>query len=122
MQELPSHNLADLRREYTTRGLHRADLHRDPVEQFRRWFGEAQAARLIEPNAMTLATADATGRVTARTVLLKAYDTSGFVFFTNLESVKARQIRENPCVALLFAWLPLERQVAITGRAERISA
>jgi pyridoxamine 5'-phosphate oxidase len=121
MSEPVFKDVAELRREYTTRGLHRADLHEDPVEQFRRWFHDAQAAALLEPNAMTLASADAAGRVTARTVLLKAYDARGFVFFTNYSSTKAAQIAENPRVALLFAWLPLERQVSVTGRAEKIS-
>ena len=114
-------DVADLRREYNTRGLHREDLDKDPITQFRTWFQDAQKAALLEPNAMTLATADSTGRVTARTVLLKAFDTRGFVFFTNYESVKARQIAENSQVALLFTWLPLERQLSICGHAEKIS-
>ena len=114
-------NLSELRRDYTTRGLHRSDLDVDPVAQFRRWFQEAQRAELLEPNAMTLATADRAGRVTARTVLLKAFDDRGYVFFTNYGSTKARQMAENAQVALLFTWLPLERQVSITGTAEKIS-
>jgi pyridoxamine 5'-phosphate oxidase len=113
--------VAALRRSYEQGVLRREDLHEDPIEQFRRWFEEARAAALLEPNAMTLATADSTGRVTARTVLLKAYDQRGFVFFTNYGSRKATQLAENPNAALLFTWLPLERQLAITGRAERIS-
>jgi pyridoxamine 5'-phosphate oxidase len=121
MNEPVYKDAAELRREYTTRGLRRADLLADPAEQFRAWFHEAQAADLLEPNAMSLATADAAGRVTARTVLLKAYDARGFVFFTNFTSVKAAQIAENPRVALLFPWLALERQVSITGSAEKIS-
>ncbi|MDD5260883.1 MAG: pyridoxamine 5'-phosphate oxidase [Methylacidiphilales bacterium] len=114
--------ISDLRREYTDRGLHRADLDPDPVAQFRKWFQEARAADLLEPNAMALATADAKGRVTARTVLLKAFDQKGFVFFTNYNSLKAAQIAENPQSALLFNWLPLERQVSISGPVEKISA
>lgn len=114
---------ADLRESYEAGELHREDLASDPVAQFRLWFEEAVASgKVCEPNAMTLATADASGRVTARTVLLKAYDEKGFVFFTNYSSVKARQIAENAQVALLFPWLPLERQVSICGRAARISA
>jgi pyridoxamine 5'-phosphate oxidase len=112
--------LAALRREYCKDGLHRADLDPDPVAQFRKWFQQAIDAALLEPNAMTLATAGADGGVTARTVLLKAFDERGFVFYTNYASRKARQIGENARVALLFAWLPLERQVEICGRAERI--
>jgi pyridoxamine 5'-phosphate oxidase len=116
-----SDKIDDLRRDYTNRGLHRKDLHENPIEQFRKWFTEAREAGLLEPNAMTLATADASGRVSARTVLLKAYDDKGFVFFTNYGSRKAREIAENAHVALLFPWLPLERQVSIRGRAGRIS-
>lgn len=114
---------ADLRQSYEAGALNRADLAADPVAQFRVWFEEAvQSGKVCEPNAMSLATAGADGRVTARTVLLKAYDEKGFVFFTNYSSVKARQIAENAHVALLFPWLPLERQVSISGTASRISA
>lgn len=116
-----SDEIAALRRSYERGVLRREDLSDDPIEQFRRWFDEAREANLLEPNAMTLATADSTGRVTARTVLLKAFDQRGFVFFTNYGSRKATQLAENPQAALLFTWLPLERQLAITGRAERIS-
>jgi pyridoxamine 5'-phosphate oxidase len=113
---------ANLRENYEAGALRREDLAADPVVQFRSWFQEAAASgKVCEPNAMTLATAGADGRVTARTVLLKAYDEKGFVFFTNYSSVKARQIAENAQVALLFPWLPLERQVSICGRASRIS-
>jgi pyridoxamine 5'-phosphate oxidase len=116
-------NPADLRQSYEAGALDRESLQPDPVGQFRLWFTEAIACgKICEPNAMTLSTCDAAGRVTARTVLLKAYDEKGFVFFTNYESRKARQIGENPQVALLFPWLVLERQVAVTGRATRISA
>jgi pyridoxamine 5'-phosphate oxidase len=112
--------VADLRREYATRGLRREDLLGEPVGQFRAWFEEARKAELLEPNAAVLSTADAAGRVTSRTVLLKAYDERGFVFFTNYTSRKAGQIAENPNVSMLFLWLPLERQVAVAGRAEKI--
>ncbi len=110
-----------LRREYTHGGLDRDDLADDPCEQFRRWFEQALSAEVIEPNAMSLATAAADGRVSVRTVLLKYYGRDGFVFFTNYESRKAADIAANPRVALLFPWLALERQVRIEGRAERIS-
>ena len=113
---------ADLRQSYETGELHRRDLDPDPIAQFRRWFEEASASeKICEPNAMTLATSGAGGRVTARTVLLKAFDEKGFVFFTNYTSTKASQIAENPQVALLLHWLPLERQVSICGTAARIS-
>ncbi|MGD1083343.1 MAG: pyridoxamine 5'-phosphate oxidase [Verrucomicrobiota bacterium] len=111
----------ETRSEYTRGELHRAGLKASPFEQFALWFQEAMAARLAEPNAMSLATAGADQRPLARTVLLKSYDERGFVFFTNLESRKARQMAENPNVSLLFPWLALERQVIICGAAEKIS-
>ena len=114
-------DVAALRREYTREGLRRTDLDPDPIAQFRQWFGEAASAELVEPNAMVLGTTDGK-RPSSRTVLLKAYDERGFVFFTNYESRKAREIATNHDVSLLFPWYPLERQVGILGRAERISA
>ena len=114
-------NLGELRKEYTQTGLRRKDLKPDPFEQFELWFQQACNANLLEPNAMVLATASANAAPTVRTVLLKYFDKDGFVFFTNYESKKARQIEENPQVALLFLWLELERQVKITGTAAKIS-
>ncbi len=114
-------NLADLRAEYSTVGISREALNDDPVAQFRAWFDQALASGIHEPNAMTLATAGRDGRPVARTVLLKQYDERGFVFFTNLESRKARHLAENPHAALLFPWVALERQILITGRVERVS-
>ncbi len=113
--------LFDLREEYTKAGLDLPDLARSPFDQFRKWFDNACEAKLIEPNAMTIATCGSDGRPSARTVLLKAYDERGFVFFTNYTGRKARQIEENPHVSLLFQWLGLERQVEISGRVEKIS-
>lgn len=113
-------DVADLRRNYTRDGLRRDDLVAEPVAQFRKWFDEAVAAGLLEPNAMVLATTDGR-RPSSRTVLLKAYDERGFVFFTNYESRKARDIAANANVSLLFPWYPLERQVGVLGIAERIS-
>lgn len=113
-------DLSEFRREYTDRGLHREDLAADPVRQFAEWFGHASELELHEPNAMTLATVDAEGRPLQRTVLLKYFDASGFVFFTNYESRKAGHIAANPAVCLLFPWLKLERQVIIQGRAEKV--
>ena len=110
-----------LRRDYTRGGLDRDDLADDPVRQFAGWFEQARSAEVVEPNAMSLATVDADGRVSARTVLLKYFGNDGFVFFTNYESRKAADIAANPRVALLFPWLALERQVRIEGAAERIS-
>jgi pyridoxamine 5'-phosphate oxidase len=114
-------NLADMRKQYSTVGVSREELHDDPVEQFRRWFDQACASGIPEPNAMSLATAWRDGRPLLRNVLLKQYDARGFVFFTNLESRKAVQLAENPHAALLFPWVALERQVLITGRVERVS-
>ena len=114
-------DVAALRRNYTRDGLRRGELDADPVGQFRQWFGEAVAAELVEPNAMVLSTTDGV-RPSSRTVLLKAYDERGFVFFTNYESRKARDIAADAHVSLLFPWYPLERQIGILGRAERISA
>lgn len=115
-------DVAELRREYTAGGISEETLDPDPVAQFREWFNQACSAELLEPNAMALATADTNGRPGLRTVLLKAFDERGFVFFTNYESAKAREIANNPQVALLFPWLALERQVKIAGHAERISS
>jgi len=116
-----SPSVEDLRRDYRQRILNREDLAQNPIDQFRTWFDEACKAELTEPNAMTLATATASGFVSARTVLLKAYDNKGFVFFTNYESRKSKALEENPQASLLFPWLDLERQVEINGRAEKIS-
>jgi pyridoxamine 5'-phosphate oxidase len=113
-------DVAELRRNYTRDGLSRADLDPDPVAQFRRWFTQAVEAQIVEPNAMVLGTTDGK-RPSVRSVLLKAYDERGFVFFTNYESRKAKEIAANAHVSLLFPWYPLERQVSILGRAERIS-
>jgi pyridoxamine 5'-phosphate oxidase len=109
------------RSDYDSGKLDRADLKASPFEQFAVWFGQACQSKVIEPNAMSLATTGADGRPLVRTVLLKSYDAGGFVFFTNLESRKSRHIKENPHVSLLFPWLALQRQVIISGRAERIS-
>lgn len=114
-------DVAALRREYCQAGLQRADLHEDPLEQFRLWFEQARAASLLEPNAMVLGTCDGQ-RPSTRTVLLKAYDRRGFVFFTNYGSRKAREIAAQPQVSLLFPWYGLERQVAVLGAAARISS
>jgi len=112
----------DLRRDYRQKALEREDLHSNPVDQFRQWFNEACQAELTEPNAMTLACSDHEGKVSARTLLLKAYDEKGFVFFTNYESRKSKALEANPKSAILFPWLDLERQVEINGTAEKISA
>lgn len=118
----PSHlPLESLRREYGAGGLRRADLAATWEQQLDRWMGEALAAHLPEPNAVTFATASAQGRPSARTVLLKAYDERGLVVFTNYTSRKGREAAENPFGSLVLAWLPLERQVVVAGSLERVS-
>lgn len=118
----PNMDVTKMRRSYQAGALQRADLADNPFRQFDDWFQTAlQTPEVIEANAMTLATADRQGLVSARTVLLKAWDGQGFVFFTNTGSLKARQMAENAHVALLFAWLPLERQISIRGRTEKIA-
>lgn len=115
-------DLAALRREYVQGGLSEADAAADPFAQFAAWFADAQAADGIEdPNAMTLATADAGARPSARVVLLKGFDARGFVFYTNGRSRKGRELADNARAALVFWWPPLERQVRIEGRVERLS-
>jgi len=114
-------SLADLRQEYRLAGLQEQDLAQDPFRQFEQWFAEAQAAQILEPNAMTLATATPEGRPSARVVLLKDFDLRGFVFYTNYESQKGHELAANPQAALLFSWLPMERQVIITGRVAKVA-
>ena len=112
--------LARLREEYTRAGLGESDVDPNPIEQFRGWFGEALAADLHEPNAMTLATATPDGRPSARVVLLKGFDERGFVFYTNYEGRKSTEIEANPRAALVFYWGELERQVRVEGRVSRV--
>ena len=115
-------SLANLRKEYTFQGLSETEAHHNPFEQFKIWFEQAVAAELPEPNAMTIATATPDGKPSSRMVLLKDYDERGFVFYTNYESHKGRQLVENPWGALVFLWVQLERQVRIEGRVEKVSA
>ncbi len=113
--------LADLRKDYSLAGLAEKDLAKDPFRQFEKWFQEAEAAKLTEPNAMTLATATREGRPSARTVLLKGLDGRGFVFYSNYESRKGREIAANPQVTLLFPWIALERQVIVEGTLTKVA-
>ncbi len=110
-----------MRVDYGAMDLEREHLKPNPFDQFALWFEQAIERAVPEPNAMSLATVSADGKPSLRTVLLKQFDGRGFIFFTNLESRKAREITENVNVALLFPWLKLERQVIITGVAEKIS-
>ena len=114
-------DISALREEYTREGLQREQLPPNPIDQFTLWFEQARNMKLPEPNAMSLATVSASGQPSVRTVLLKYFDEQGFVFFTNYTSNKAKDIDENPHVALSFLWLGLERQVLMRGTAEKIS-
>jgi pyridoxamine 5'-phosphate oxidase len=117
---------AAMRRQYRAAGLTEQELAADPYRQFARWFRDAVAAAgdgvLAEPNAMVLSTADADGVPSSRTVLLKGYDRRGFVFFTNYDSRKGRELTANPRAALLFPWHPLARQVLVAGTVRRVPA
>jgi len=115
-------DVALLRKEYTLHGLRREDLMPDPLQQFKVWFEESvRTAGDQEPNAMALATATRDGRPSARIVLLKGFDETGFVFFTNYQSRKGRDLGENPRVALNFHWAWLERQIQIEGLVTKVS-
>jgi pyridoxamine 5'-phosphate oxidase len=117
----PPLSIADLRREYARARLDEKDVSRDPIDEFARWFAEAQAAAVEEPNAMTLATATPDGRPSARVVLLKGFDERGFVFFTDYRSRKGEELEANPHAALAFYWAEVERQVRIEGTVTRTS-
>ena len=112
---------AELRKDYSLAGLAEKDLARDPFRQFEKWFQEAEAAKIGEPNAMTLATATREGRPSARTVLLKGLDGRGFVFFSNYESRKGRELEVTPQATLVFPWLAIERQVEVEGAVTWVS-
>ena len=115
-------NLQALRRQYALNAFSETEAADSPFDQFKKWFHEAVEAQLLEPNAMTLATATHLGHPSARIVLLKEVDAKGFVFFTNYESRKGAELAQNPYAALLFNWMELERQVRIEGSVEKISA
>lgn len=114
-------DLGDLREEYGHDSLSVDSVHPSPIEQFRIWFDHAVAQKIPEPNAMSLATVDENGQPWQRTVLLKAYDEKGFVFYTNYESRKGKHLAKNPKTCVLFPWIQLERQVVVTGTVERVS-
>jgi pyridoxamine 5'-phosphate oxidase len=114
-------SIADLRQNYTLAGLKETDVDSNPLKQFGVWFQQALDADLLEPNAMTLATATPDGKPTARIVLLKGFSDRGFVFYTNYESLKGKQLITNPYAALVFLWDKLERQVRIEGKVEQLS-
>jgi len=114
-------DLSEFRRDYLKGGLTRSDLNQDPTLQFTEWFEQAQKTDIPDSTAMILATVNAKGQPSQRTVLLKYYDEKGFVFFTNFSSRKAQEIKENQQVSMIFVWLELERQIIINGTAEKIS-
>lgn len=115
-------DLSAFRESYTKGGIQRENLLVDPVGQFEIWFKQALETDIPEPNAFSLATVNSLGQPSLRTVLLKFFDKDGFVFFTNYESAKAKDIETNPMVSMLFPWVSLERQVKVIGKAEKISA
>jgi pyridoxamine 5'-phosphate oxidase len=117
---MPDVPVSDQRKEYRAGALDEADAAADPVEQFARWFADAERAGAAEPTAMTLATADASGRPSARVVLLKGFDARGFAFYSNHASRKGRDLAENPRASLVFYWPVLERQVRIDGAVEAV--
>lgn len=122
---MPILDLARVRQEYMRDGLDEKDVLGDPLAQFALWFDDAQRTDLVMPNAMSLATVSADGKPSSRVVLLKGVDegaAGGFVFYTNYDSRKGREIAGNPHGSLLFAWLPLERQIRIDGSLEKVSA
>jgi pyridoxamine 5'-phosphate oxidase len=113
--------LADLRRDYSLAGLLESDMAKDPFRQFERWFQEAEAAKIPEPNAMVCSLATRDGRPSSRIVLLKGMDGRGFVFYSNYESRKGRELAENPRASLLFPWIAMERQVVVEGSVTKVS-
>jgi len=114
-------NIADIRRDYSHKSLSEADVDINPIKQFAAWWDEAVNSKIDEVNAMTLATASVDALPSARIVLLKEFNEKGFVFFTNYESYKGRQMAENPKACLVFFWKELERQVRVTGLIEKIN-
>jgi pyridoxamine 5'-phosphate oxidase len=117
-----SNAIADIRKDYKLASLEEADVAENPFDQFTRWWNEAVASQIDEVNAMTLATANAAGVPAARIVLLKGYNANGFIFFTNYESDKGKNLAQNPHAALVFFWKELERQIRIEGTVEKVSA
>jgi pyridoxamine 5'-phosphate oxidase len=117
-----SKNIAAIRKEYQMQSLSETDIADDPFMQFNNWWADAEKSELDEVNAMTLATASKTGIPSARIVLLKSVTEAGFVFFTNYNSAKGKELEENPNACLVFFWAALERQIRISGKVEKISA
>jgi len=119
--EVNKETLENLRQDYRAAQLNDNDINKSPIKQFDKWFSEAITAEIFEPNAMTLATADKSGKPNARIVLLKGFDENGFSFYTNYLSTKGKEIKKNPQACLVFFWGELERQVRIEGKIEKLS-
>jgi pyridoxamine 5'-phosphate oxidase len=118
---MSTEDIQNIRSEYLAASFSETDAHADPIKQFDKWFNEALKAEVLEPTAMTLATATHDGRPAARIVLLKGFDSNGFVFYTNYLSRKGKELARNPLAAVVFFWGTLERQVRIEGTIEKIS-
>ncbi|MDO4642728.1 MAG: pyridoxamine 5'-phosphate oxidase [Cardiobacteriaceae bacterium] len=115
-------DIGNIRKEFDAHApLEREALHDDPIIQFERWFSEALASGIAEPNGFVLATVSADGQPSQRAVLLKYFDHDGFVFYTNYDSRKAKEIQNNHRVSMLFPWFPLQRQIKIEGITEKVS-
>lgn len=112
--------IQSLRQDYSAAELTEKDTHKNPIKQFEKWFSDALEAQLYEPNVMTLATADKTGKPNARIVLLKGFDEEGFSFYTNYLSTKGKELKKNPQACLVFFWAELQRQVRIEGKVEKL--
>jgi pyridoxamine 5'-phosphate oxidase len=119
---LEMNSIANMRRVYQLQSLLEKDVNANPIKQFESWWLDAIETKIEEPNAMTVATSNASGKPSARIVLLKGLRENGFVFFTNYESRKGKEIAENAFVALVFFWKELERQIRIEGKIKKISA
>lgn len=119
--ELTKEMIQSLRQDYRSAELSEKDADKNPIKQFEKWFSAAIDAQLYEPNVMTLATADKSGKPNARIVLLKGFDENGFSFYTNYLSTKGKEIKKNPLACLVFFWAELERQVRIEGKIEKLS-
>jgi pyridoxamine 5'-phosphate oxidase len=117
-----SNAIADIRKDYKLASLEEADVASNPIDQFTRWWNDAVASQIDEVNAMTLATVNPAGVPAARIVLLKGYNPEGFIFFTNYESDKGKNLAQNPNAALVFFWKELERQIRIEGTVQKVSA
>jgi pyridoxamine 5'-phosphate oxidase len=113
--------IQNLRQDYRSASLSKSDIDKNPFQQFSKWFKEALNAKVIEPNAMTIATSSKNGIPSARIVLLKEFDENGFVFYTNYNSQKGKELEENPFAALIFFWGDLERQIRIEGSVEKVT-